>query len=149
MKVLLKNPTTEKVYEYNSSTAYYLLLQFVPMFGEVLSLVFIILRKQFRGISLNKLIYIFGFILLNMILIAMFGATSSSLLITVIGVLYFAFLILRIVMYISYVLNANYYSIKQRLEEGCIVLNEEEPEVKAAVIKAQSIKKPFWQITKF
>lgn len=131
-----------KQFTYKTGSALYLLLAFIPIVGALIALILIIMRKQFRGITLNQLVIglIFGAISFGISL------TGSTFLVEVCYTLTLAF---SIYMTVMYVLNANYYSIKQRLDEGYHVVNNGEFEVQAAVERAKTIKKPFWQITRF
>lgn len=137
------------VLEYKAGGAYYLLLTFIPAIGGIITLIMIIFKKQFRGIILNELILS---IIYTLIYFGLFGALTftngTTLLYITIGLLLLATL-LMVTIYINYVLNANYYSIKQRLLEGYTIVNSEEPQVMATVQKAELINIPFWQFTKF
>lgn len=134
--------------DYGNGAAIYLLLQFIPIVGGIISLIFMIMKKQFRGIWLNQ--FIWGLIATVLYIIMFTGAVMESNAIIIISfIAILALLILFVVMYVMYVLNANYYSIKQRLAEGYVVLNGDDPMVALAVSKAEAIKKPFWQFTRF
>lgn len=128
--------------EYKAGAALYLLLNFVPLVGFIITLVMMIMKKQFKGIFLNQLVV--GLILTLLLFVSFF--TGSDLLISIV---YFIVLGFSAFMTVMYIINANYYSIKQRLEDGYTVTNENELEVQEAVTRAQSIKKPFWQLIKF
>lgn len=134
--------------DYGNAAALYLLLQFIPFVGGIISLIFMIMKKQFRGIWLNQ--FIWGLIATGLYIFMIIGAAmESSFIIAIAFIAILALLILFIVMYVMYILNANYYSIKQRLAEGYVVLNGDDPMVALAVSKAEAINKPFWQFTKF
>lgn len=134
--------------EYKTGSALYLLWNFIPL-GGIITLVLMITRKQFRGILLNEIVYSILFILVYMAMMLLTLTTNSSLIGLLMLVVMLGFAIIGIFMYVFYVLNANYYSIKQRLVEGYTVQNMDIIEVQMAVQKAESLKKPFWQITKF
>lgn len=134
--------------EYGNGAALYLLLQFIPMVGGIISLIFMIMKRQFRGIWLNQ--FIWGLIMCGVYIMLIIGATMQSDILVIFALIaILALLILFIVMYIMYVLNANYYSIKQRLAEGYVVLNSDDPMVALAISKAEAANKPFWQFTRF
>lgn len=137
------------VLEYKAGGAYYLLLSFIPMIGGIITLIMIIFKKQFRGIILNELILSIIYTLIYFSLYGALNFTNSTTLLYITIVLLLIATVLMVTIYINYVLNANYYSIKQRLHEGYTVVNNEEPQVMAAVQKAELIKVPFWQVTKF
>lgn len=133
--------------EYGTDKALYLLLSFIPYAGSLVVLVMSIMRKQFRGYWLNS--FIIGLIFMTSIIILLLLGLVADLFIALAIIDVIGFLIFAIYMYVMYLLNANYYSIKQRLDEGYHVVNDGEAGVQAAIGKAQAIKKPFWQITKF
>ncbi len=140
MNVILEKDGTQ--IEYKAGPAIYLCFSFLPAIGGLIALALMIIRKQFRGVFVNQFIVVVALSLLFRIVIL----TGSGLLVTL---AYIFALVLSIYITVMYVLNANYYSIKQRLDEGYTVVNGDEPVVAEAVSRAQNIKKQFWQITKF
>lgn len=132
-----------KQVSYKTGTALYILLTYIPLIGWFIMLFLTIVRKQFKGIILNQLLLsvIFSFVLSLVRLVfgagAIFGIASSVLSIFV------------LIVFVIYVLNANYYSIKARLDEGYTVVNGDDEAVKLAVQRAVNIKLPFWQILSF
>lgn len=138
MNVVLEKDGVQR--SYHAGNAMYLLFNFIPILGSLIAFILMISKKQFRGIFLNQFV------------LALIVSVVTSIL-TIVGVnskiLMFISAILGLYVLIMYVLNANYYSIKQRLDEGFVVINANDPEVQMAVQKAESIKKPFWQLTKF
>lgn len=127
---------------YKTGNAFYLLLSFIPVVGSIVVLVLTIMRKQFRGILLNQ--FIIGLISILVLFLSIFTGSEG-----IISFVYILLLVFMLVVYVNYVVNANYYSIKQRLEEGYTVVNADDAEVQAAIAKANNVKFPFWQITKF
>lgn len=118
----------------------------IPFVGGLIILILSIQTKQFRGFWLNK--FIIDIIITIFLLIL--GSISID---TGNGTLYYVGVMIDVIISIgitwNYANNANYYSIKQRLSEGYIVMNSEESEVAQAVEKAEGIELPFWQMTKF
>lgn len=131
-----------KTFEYKTGNALYLLFSFVPAIGNLIALCLMIIRKQFRGVYLNQLLLLVIYVVLARVTYAL-GITFLFQLINSL------FVILFIYMTVMYILNANYYSIRQRLDEGYTVVNGDNPDVEIAVNRARNIRKPFWQITKF
>lgn len=136
--------------KYKSGAAIYLLLQYVPIIGNFAVLVMLILRKQFRGVWLNQLIYvIISSVIYSTVVVGSSDGNGSALL-SVMSIVLMLLSFFLIYINIMYILNANYYSIRQRLEEGYTVQNMEDPQVALAVTKANSLKpKRFWQFTRF
>ncbi len=143
MNVILEKDGQQ--FEYKVGPALYLLLGFIP-FGQIIVLIMEIMRKQFRGIVLNELIVGLIITVITIIGALISVALDSAVLITLI---YFAIVAFSIYMFVIYVMNANALSVKQRLEEGFVVVNMDNPEVAAFVQKAEATKVPFFQITKF
>lgn len=131
-----------KTIEYKSGMAIYLCFNFLPIVGSFIALFLMIVRKQFKGVFLNQLIV--AIILTSLFALSLL--TGSSL---IINVMYFITLGFSAFMTVMYILNANFYSIKQRLDDGYTVVNGNEITVQEAVTKAQAMKKPFWQLLKF
>ncbi len=132
--------------EYKDDLALYVLLCLIPYIGEIVFLIISIRREQFRGIWLNRLIIscIGLFILLLCII---FDYTLGYLLLTLIciKILY----VCKIIILIDYAINANYYSINKRINEGYEIINENEYDIKYAISKARNKKTKFWQFTPF
>lgn len=136
--------------EYKSGAAIYLLLQYIPGIGSLIVLVMMILRKQFRGIWLNQLIFVIITSAIYSIIVVGSSDGSGSILLSIMSVVLMFLSFFLIYMNIMYILNANYYSIRQRLEEGYIVQNMDDPQVALAVTRANSLKpKRIWQFTRF
>lgn len=138
MNVVLEKDGEQR--SYHAGNAMYLLFNFIPILGSLIAFVLMISKKQFRGIFLNQ--FVLGLIISVVTSIFTKVGVNSK-------ILMFISAILGLYVLIMYVLNANYYSIKQRLDEGFVVINANVPEVQMAVQKAESIKKPFWQLTRF
>lgn len=140
--------------EYRAGNALYLLVAFIPYIGGLISLVLQFKNKHIKGIFLNQLI-IAAAAVVAMIVVLIISSTTGvdsalgQILAIILVMLMIAFAILSIWMTVAYILNANYYAIKQRLAEGYSVVNEQDATVALAVQKAEQIKVPFWQITKF
>lgn len=132
-----------KQVSYKTGTALYILLTYIPLIGWFIMLFLTIVRKQFKGIILNQLLLsvIFSFVLSLVRLV--FGAG------TIFGIASSVLSIFVLIVFVIYVLNANYYSIKARLDEGYTVVNGDDEAVKLAVQRAVNIKLPFWQILSF
>lgn len=135
--------------QYGTGSALYLLLNLIPFVGGIVTLVLIIIKKQFRGVSLNQIVLSLIFFVIYFVMAMIIAATESAFLAILLLLFALGFGILGIVMYVYYILNANYYSIKQRLEEGYTVVNGDDEAVKLAVQRAVNIKLPFWQILSF
>ncbi len=135
-----------EVLQYGVGSALYLLLGFIPMVGALIVLIMTIMKRQFRGVWLNQLIV--GLILgiLFIIGIVISAVLSSA---GLVYILYIAILACSLAMTITYTINANLYSVKQRLEEGYTVKNLNDPQVAEFVEKARNTKLPFFQITRF
>lgn len=137
MKVILEKGGKEV--SYKAGPALYLLSALIPLLGWILTLVF----KQFKGVSLNQYILYIIFSVIAKVALSIFGNGF------IYGIIALVLSILSIVVLVVYILNANYYSIKARIDEGYTVTNMNEPAVQLAVSKAESINTPFWQILKF
>lgn len=131
---------------YKIGAANYIWLGLIPFVGSLITLILSIQRKQFRGFWLNKFIVDIIIAILLSILAAISIDTENE-------TLYFIGVMIDVIISIgilwNYASNANYYSIKQRLSEGYIVMNDDEPEIAQAVEKAERVELPFWQMTKF
>ncbi len=147
MRVQLEKDGIER--EYNIGSAYYLLLNFIPMIGWLITLTLMIIRKQFRGILLNEFVVAIVGSLIYSILLSMYAASGSTTLAFLSMLFAIALMIISLVMYVMYVFKANLYSVKQRLAEGYTVTNLDDMRVAEFVKQAEMTKKPFWQITKF
>lgn len=137
MNVILDKDGVQR--SYKTGNAMYLLFSLIPILNLV-SFVLMIVKKQFRGIFLNQLVIGLFISIIATILFFVGVNTKVTMAISSIIGLYIT---------ITYVFNANYYSIKQRLAEGFVVVNNTDPEVTMAVEKAKEIKMPFWQLTRF
>lgn len=136
--------------EYKSGAAIYLLLQYIPIVGNLIVLVMIILRKQFRGVWLNQLIFVLVSSAIYSIIAVGSSDGNGGILLSVMSIALMLLSFFLIYMNIMYILNANYYSIRQRLEEGYTVQNMDDPQVALAVTRANSLKpKRIWQLTRF
>lgn len=141
MNVILEKDGEQ--FSYGVGNAMYLLISFVPLFGTLITLIMSIVKKQFRGIFLNMFIYSFAFSLM------VYAFKAADILDQAKPIVIIVYLTIYYYFFIMYVLNANSYSIKQRLSEGFTVVNGDDQQVKAAVEKAESTNKPVWQLTKF
>lgn len=147
-KLVVKLRKGNEFVEYDTGNALYLLLYLIPglsIFGLCLA----IIKRQFRGVSLNLMII--GLVYLGCIVL-LFGLrilTGFGIFRIIYAMLYLALAIIIIAIKIMYIVNANYYAIKARLNEGYVVTNIEYPEVQQACEKARGVTIPFWQITKF
>lgn len=138
-----------EIIEYKTGHAYYLLLLFIPVVGLVLTAIMMMMRKQLRGVGLNYLIFCCGYLIIYTIFSVTLKLLGSSIVLNILALLLVVCSVLMFFIYINYVINANYYSLKARLAEGYSVVNSEEPEAILAVQKATICKLPFWQFTKF
>lgn len=141
MNVILEKDGEQR--SYYAGNAMYLLLSFVPLIGTLITLILAISKKQFRGIFLNMFIYSIAFSII------VFAFTAGGVIEQATPFIILLYLVIYYYFFIMYVLNANYYSIRQRIIEGYVVVNGDDPQVKFAVEKAESTRKPFWQLTKF
>lgn len=138
MNVILEKDGVQR--SYKAGNAMYLLFNLVPIIGNLTVFILMIVKKQFRGIFLNKLII--GICISIVATICVLLNVNNTLLMVISS-------LIGIYVLYTYVMNANYYSIKQRLAEGFVVVNDNDPEVKLAVEKANEVKTPFWQLTRF
>lgn len=132
--------------EYKNKPAFYMLWGLIPFVGWIIYLVIAIRRQQFRGIWLNNFFLGLIYSLVYSIINAMGYGIINYIIITILSL---AWIVFGFVILIDYVKNANYYSIKQRLEEGYEVINLEDPKVQQAVEKSRSLKIRFWQFTTY
>lgn len=135
-----------KYIEYKIGHANYIMLSLIPIVGTVAYFVISIQVKQFRGVWVNK-------ILIDIVLI-LFTLTSRAIMIDTGNKSEWLICLAVIIVCYSvilhdYVVNANYYGIKQRLIEGYKVLNENEVAINHVINKASQIKEPFWQLTTY
>lgn len=135
-----------KYIEYKIGPANYVILSLIPIVGTVAYLVLAIQVKQFRGVWINRVIIDFVFIMFAIISRAIMVDTGnhSEWLVYLLVVAACYSVILH-----DYLLNANYYGIKQRLIEGYKVLNEDEVAINHVINRASQIKEPFWQLTTY
>lgn len=135
-----------KYIEYKIGPANYVILSLIPIVGTVAYFVVAIQVKQFRGVWINKIIIDFMFIMFASISRAIMIDTGNRFQWTV--YIMISIICYSLILY-DYVINANYYSIKQRLLEGYKVLNEDEVAINHVIDKASRIKEPFWQLTTY
>lgn len=138
MNVILEKDGVQR--SYKAGNAMYLLFNLIPIIGNLTVFILMIVKKQFRGIFLNQLIIGLFISIVSTILILLNVNNKILMVISSLIGLYILY---------TYIMNANYYSIKQRLAEGFVVVNDNDPEVKLAVEKANEVKTPFWQLTRF
>ncbi len=106
-----------------AGNALYMLLGFIPVVGGIIFLVLSIIKKQFRGICLNELLWSL-IIAIIAILLPLIGATISlgfAAFLSLIDIL--AMFILAIYIFVHLILNANKYSLAQYIKEGYEVSN--------------------------
>ncbi len=121
--ILNKNGETRTV---KAGNALYMLIGFIPLVGGIIFLVMTIIRKQFRGICLNELLWSLIIVLIS-ILLPLIGGTISlgfAAFLSLIAIL--AAFILGIYIFIHLVLNANKYSLAQYIQEGYEIANMEQ-----------------------
>lgn len=147
MRVQLEKDGIER--EYNIGSAYYLLLNFIPAIGWLITITLMIIRKQFKGIFLNQFVFALIGSLIYSIILSMYSATGSTTIAAISMLFGFALMIISLVMYVMYILKANLYSVKQLLEDGYTVTNGDDIRIAEFVEQAKATKKPFWQILKF
>ncbi len=147
MRVQLEKDGIER--EYNIGSAYYLLLNFIPAIGWLITITLMIIRKQFKGIFLNQFVFALIGSLIYSIILSMYAATGSTTIAAISMLFGFALMIISLVMYVMYILKANLYSVKQLLEDGYTVTNGDDMRVADFVEQAKATKKPFWQLLKF
>ncbi len=147
MRVQLEKDGIER--EYNIGSAYYLLLNFIPAIGWLITITLMIIRKQFKGIFLNQFVVALIGSLIYSVILSMYSATGSTTIAAISMLFGFALMIISLVMYVMYILKANLYSVKQLLEDGYTVTNGDDMRVADFVEQAKATKKPFWQLLKF
>ncbi len=148
MDIKLTKESNQRVLK--AGVAYYLLLMFIPFVGSIITLVLVILRKQFRGVIINQflvsLIMFLLFILAG--LIAIISAKVSAILILII---FFFSMILEIFLYVHLILNSNKYSLAQYIKEGYEIenLDELDGKTKYWIEENKDIKRPKFLLLDF
>ncbi len=133
-----------------AGVAYYLLLMFIPFIGSIITLVLIILKKQFRGIALNQ--FLVSLIMLALVslasVLAIISAKLSAALVLIITLFSMAF---GIFLFIHLILNSNKYSLAQYIKEGYEIENFDElnQETKIWIEENKDIKRPKFLLLDF
>ncbi len=126
----------------------YLLLFFVPYIGNVALLILTIIKKEFKGVFLNKLILVIIETFL-MIVMVLFSIALGSFLLMIISIV----LCLLFNIYIDVVLikNANKYFLAQYLYEGYEIENEDflSDKTKLWIDENKNIKRNYFLILDF
>ncbi len=138
--------------ELRTGMANYLLFGLIPWVGQIIVLILAVMRKQFKAFYFNgAIIALVGIpsVMIAMVLIFWlfpFYISSILLLILMLGLLFFA-----IYLYVYFVLNMNYLSLKQYLADGYEIVgeNKDYDEVKLFVQRANDKKKPWFFKVKF
>ncbi len=151
MKIILEKGFETK--EVKTGYSLYLLWGLMPWFGSIILLVLTILRKQFKGILLNQFVVylmILAIMIAGLVLFSLIGFEPGD---TILMASSIFFLSLSVYFSVYYILNANCLSLKQYLENGYVVKDDQgdqdDQEIQKFVEQAKNKKKPWFQVLKF
>ncbi len=118
--ILTKDTETRTV---KASTAWYVLLMFIPFVGSIALLVMSIVKKQFKGVILNGFLIGLVIFALTMLLTIVGGFISIALGGLLVLICALGSMVFSIYFYVHMIINANKYSLAQYIQEGYEVSN--------------------------